>query len=157
MIVFHPRWQTDEQASEKLERLDRQVQEISVGVKDIVVAGYSAGSALVVASSLVGVSDVGNVYLISGKLRGSRTIGPYYTKKYPALKQVVEISEANSASLRVEDASKILTLQPMVDLLVPVSDMHIEGVATKRLFAFTHPWGIAAGLLYVSQIIDKNQ
>lgn len=157
--IFDTKWKTEEKGfSEKLKRALKLVDSLSNKNSRISVVGNSAGSSF--ALNLYGErkKQISRVIINCGRVRSGDW--PWFTFRQgtalsPSFKKSVLKAQELEKTLTADDRTKILTLRPLFDEVVPSFTVPIRGAKNKITFSLIHTLSIALNMtMFKKQIID---
>ena len=143
-------WAVDEPYQDKLDRLLKLVDKLSVTGHKIAVIGTSAGASMAMNLYAERKSKIQAVVFVSGKLLYPETIDEHYFIENPAFKESAFNGAASIEKLDKEDKAKMLTVTPFEDQTVPVKAARVPGVKDKRSPILFHIPGIFIALTFNS-------
>lgn len=143
---YHPvGWNGDEPFEPKLKRLLAQIDSYTEAGDNVSLLGFSAGASAVLNAFAKRRDAVTSVICVSGKLNRPSGASNYFQQN-PAFKESLFLLQHNLESLSEADKRRILTLNPLLDSVVPLQDAVIPGVKRWRTFSFSHVMSIAVTL-----------
>lgn len=156
VLFVNPKWQNgSEDLNSKIQRLLNKIKvEMNSGVEKVCLVGSSAGGSMAINlyDKLKGNADTYCV-LISSKLLNPQRIGNEYRKLNPFFVESVEKCEKLILVMNNSDKSKILSMIPLYDGVIPLGDMKISGASSKRLFVLGHTISIGYAILFKKRVI----
>jgi len=155
-IHYYPLyWSDSRQFSEKFDALlraiDHTVQQTGGNVS---LVGTSAGASAAINAFAARKQIINRVVCISGKLKNPQTAAHRFIKN-PSFKGSLDMLPASLALLTEADKSRILSLHPLHDGVVPVTDTQIEGAHEGYMPIVGHVASIAYALTLGSHRIAK--
>ncbi len=151
--LFQVKWSNTEPYPEKLERLLALINSYNTQKYKISLVGTSAGASLAIAAFSKRKDVISGVVCICGKLRNPQTVQAHYYKQNPAFRGAMSRLESSLKTLDNEEKGRILSIHPLYDQTVVVSDTRIDGANHKTIPSFYHVPSIALALTIFSPII----
>ena len=151
---YHPVWWSSKELFEdKLNKLLAEIDGYSEQGDNVSLIGFSAGASAVLNAFAQRRDKITTVICVSGKINEPDTTSPHYFQENPAFKESLLLLQDNLATFSSEDKQRMLTLNPLVDLVVPLKDAVIPGVKRWRTIAFGHMMSIAVTLIFYAPFI----
>lgn len=146
--LFHVRWGDGEAFDAKFARLltviDRAAKKGPVAL-----VGSSAGATAVITAMAARPQVVKAAVCIAGKINNPQTVHEGYKQQAPAFWQAVQRTPEALDELSARQRSTILSLQAMVDLIVPRQDSIVPSAENRPVWtsghAFTIGWQLVVG------------
>ncbi len=132
-MLFQTDWADNKSFSEKLEQLLELIDDNSQQGNAVSLIGASAGASMVVAAYVRRKEAVNGVAFICGKLRNPQTIGASYYLQNPAFREAMSTLNDNLASLTKVERARIMSIHPLFDGTVVITDTFVQG-AKKAVF-----------------------
>ncbi len=148
-------WDNNESLEQKLNRLLKQVDELSQSGKTLSLVGVSAGASMAMDIYALRKNKIHKAVFICGKLLYPETIGERYFQKHPAFRKSVFTADSNIKNLASADKARMLSLYALADNTVPVRASKLPGVQSKRILALGHIPAIYAAIIFYSPPIAK--
>ena len=148
-------WADGEPFTPKLERLIAKIDSLKSAGNKVSLVGVSAGASAVLTAYSQRLDDVTGVVCISGKIQNPGKINERYFIKNPAFKDSVFGLSKVLESLSPAELGRIMSIHPIHDQTVPISDTIIKGVVENRIFAFGHIQSIFYCLLFEGPAIAR--
>lgn len=151
VIIHTAHWNnTNEPFQPKLNRLIRHIDQIAHKNKKLTLIGTSAGGSLVINAFTKRPSKIHRVISVCGRVRKGNHVFPSLelaAKGFPAFTESVIACEKELPRLAKKDKEKIMTVRcSLVDVLVPMSCIQIEGATNMTVPIPFHILGIATAL-----------
>lgn len=142
--VFSPKWQSNESAQDKLERLESYWIEKN---KPTRLVGISAGANPVRYLAVRNSSEVSTVNLIAGYIGDGTDISDKHRKEAPAFADASELTHTQIQKTP-EDSSKTTLHLPIFDDVIAEHNLIIQGVQQLQIPKEGHSQAIAWSLLH---------
>ena len=138
-------WADGEAFTPKLTRLMVEIDKYTAQGLTVSLIAASAGASAAVNAYVQRQDAINGVIFVCGKLAGS--FHSSYHQTNPAFAQSMEMLPASLAQLTDTDKSKMLSLHPVSDPVVPVAQTRISGVQSSRMPVSGHAVGIGYGII----------
>jgi pimeloyl-ACP methyl ester carboxylesterase len=126
-IHYYPMYWSDKRSfSEKFEALLEAIDATAKKTGSVSLIGTSAGASAVINAYAARRQIIHRVVCISGKLNNPQTAENRF-KENPSFEGSLRMVATSLAALNVTDRSRILSLHPVYDDVVPINDTRIEG------------------------------
>lgn len=132
-VLFHTGWANSQSFSQKLERLLDLIDDSSQQGNAVSLIGASAGASMVIAAYARRKETVNGVAFICGKLRRPEAVGTRYYLQNPAFREAMSTLNNNLAKLTKSERARILSIYPLFDETVVITDTFVTG-AKKAVF-----------------------
>ena len=133
-VHYHPLHWTDSRSFEiKLKEIVALIDNLKNSGYTVSLVGVSAGASAAPNTFAMRKDVVNAVVCICGKINSPETISDNTYKKNPSFKESLALLSDSLRTLNHLDRKKILSLRPLYDGVVPISDTYIEG-ATNTIF-----------------------
>lgn len=146
--LFHVRWGDGESFDTKFVRLLTVIDEAAQR-GSVALVGSSAGATAVITAMAARPHEVRAAVCIAGKINNPQTVNEGYKQLAPAFWQAVQRTPEALNELSSMQRSTILSLQAMVDLIVPRQDSIVPGAENRPVWtsghAFTIGWQLVVG------------
>lgn len=154
IIFFESQWHQSESYADKYRRLHNFANE-QTDANQLIAVGISAGASLAVRLLKDGIAT--QVHSVSGALKGAENIGQAYQTRAVALYDSVKQSESIIRSGAI-DAANVTIYKPLIDGVIRMKNMTLQGAEQVRLPVVGHPLGIiVAVLLYIPRLARNNK
>lgn len=146
--LFQVNWADGEQFGPKLERLLALIDKLRKEGKNVSLVGASAGGSFVVNAYARRKQSLHGMVGICGKLQahGFHSVHDMYYRRNPAFFQSMERLEASENELSNAQRQRILSLHPIFDESVPITETKLPGAKHGMMPTAGHFAGIAYGL-----------
>lgn len=138
---------------QKISLIDNAIDQASG--KRIVLIGESAGGSMAVHMLARRPDDFYRVMTICGKNSHPETVGRDYKEKSPAFAESMKHLNQSISTISPSDLRQFVSLHPVHDPLVPVSDTLLPGCRSVRLPLIGHTIVILAALTVFSPIVVR--
>ncbi len=132
-VLFQTGWADSVSFSQKLERLLELIDDNIEQGNVVSLIGASAGASMVVAAYARRKEAVSGVAFICGKLHNPQTVGASYYLQNPAFREAMSTLNDNLAQLTKVERARIMSIHPLFDETVVITDTVITG-AKKAVF-----------------------
>lgn len=159
-ILFQTNWSDSKSFSEKLGKLIELIDEYYEKEFKVSLVGASAGASLVVAAYARRKQTVSGVVFICGKLRRPEAVGANYYLQNPAFREAMSTLKDNLQILTKSERARIMSIHPLFDETVVVSDTIVGGAKRFVLPTLFHVPTIALAITlfsFVPIIFLKNK
>ena len=151
---YHPvGWNGTETFEDKLKKLLAEIDVYLDAGDNVSLMGFSAGASVVLNAFAKRKDGISSVVCVSGKINRPNTTSLHYFQQNPAFKESLLLLQHNLETFTGTDKAKILTLNPILDPIVPLADSVISGVKRWRTLAFGHMMSIAVTLTLYAPFI----
>lgn len=140
--VFHMYWHSPGRFADKLSKLISRIETLTKQGHDVSLVGVSAGASTAIAAYAARPESIRTVICICGKLRNPETIHPRTYRNNPAFRESMDQLKSNLAKLDMPHRSRVLSIRPLADRLVPPDDTLIPGAHNKRIYTLGHAFTI---------------
>ncbi|TAH36609.1 hypothetical protein EYC59_00320 [Candidatus Saccharibacteria bacterium] len=140
--VFHMYWHEPRPFADTLAKLLARIDELVGKGYAVSLVGTSAGASVAIAAYAARPATLHAVVCICGKLRNPETISPYTYRTNPAFRESMAQTATNLEKLNPEQRSRILSIRPVSDGLVPPADTVVSGAHHRRLYTRGHAFTI---------------
>lgn len=159
VLTFKTEWKSEESFENKLERLNKLIEEKSKN-KKVVLIGISAGGSLIVNAYYKNPDKIEKVITVCSRLRKGKMNGfsgfVARTKGYTAFAESVIRAEENEKSLQAEDRNKIMAVRALLgDELVPADTSTIDKATNITVLTTEHNISITLSLTVFSDRLRK--
>lgn len=145
-------WCGKEAFPPKLDRLLKQIDELTRNGDKVSLVGTSAGASAVLNAFAARLDKVSGVACICGKINNPPANSPYYVDN-PAFKESLHELQRILPKLGSEDRARVMSIRPLYDGLVPPADTIIPGAQNRIIPTAGHSLSIAAALVFGSPIM----
>lgn len=145
-IVYSMNWKKNESFQQNLTKLLILIDKTHKQFDYLSLIGTSAGGSAVINAFCQRKDKIHKVINVCGRLRKGENIFPSLdsaAKNSPSFKESVLLCEKNLEKLTPQDKTKILTIRPLIDEVVPTSCVPIPGAINKTIFSVEHGLSIA--------------
>lgn len=146
--TFVMKWGDKELFAPKLERLLALIDRLAADGSRVSLVGASAGASAVLVAFAARPDKVASVVCICGKINHPETVSPHRYTENPAFKESLAELQRVLPRLSNRQRSRILSLRPFYDDVVPVADMYIPGAHMRRIPAAGHVVSIVVALIF---------
>ncbi len=148
-------WSDAEPFEAKLERIIKLIDKLHGQGRPVSLLGISAGASAALNAYTARPDKIDKVVFVCGKFHNPKPVNPRYFLKNPAFKVSLELADQNLPKLTAADKAKILSIHPVYDELIRVSDMIIPGAHNKTILSAGHIPSIFLGLTIYSSIAAR--
>lgn len=151
---YHPvMWLGQEPFEPKLNRLLAEVDSYLAAGDSVSLMGFSAGASAVLNAFARRRRQLTAVVCVSGKINRPHATAAHYFRRNPSFRDSLLLLQDTLGTFTEEDRAKFLTLNPMIDPVVPYKDAVIPGVKRWRTLAFSHTMSIFVALTLYAPFI----
>lgn len=155
-VHYHPvYWRDDVPFSKKLDGIIKQIDELKARGYTISLIGTSAGASAAINAYAKREDKISGVVCICGKLRNTDKIGESYYIKNQAFKGSIALLASSLEKLSKTNRSKILSIHPLYDEIVPVKDTVIDDAKLKTIPTIGHAFSIMYSVTFGSRVITN--
>ena len=151
--LFPVHWSGREEYFEKITRLNRVIDKTKG--KRVILIGESAGGSMVLNIYASRPSDFYKVMTICGKNSHPELVSPLLYKRNPAFKVSMHSLAASLQKLTKTQRQAFISIHPLYDSVVPVSETLIPDCQNRRLWLIGHRLTIIFILLFGARYIAK--
>jgi len=151
-ILFQTHWADIKPFSQKLSRLLDLIDEQHDSGNTISLIGASAGASMVVAAYARCKDKINGAAFICGKLRRPEAVGAQYYLQNPAFREAMSTLNDNLYSLTRTERARIISIHPLFDETVVITDTFVGGAKKAVLPTLFHIPSIALGITIFSFI-----
>lgn len=151
-VFFHTRWSNDESFSDKVHRLLQAIDGHIEKGHTVSLFSVSAGASMAIAAYVQRSQEINGVACICGKLQRPEAVGEKYYQQSPAFRETMERLDANVAKLNKAEKSRIISITPLFDEVVTVSDAKLRGVKNVTLPTLFHVFTIGLAISVFSYV-----
>ncbi len=146
--LFQMNWMDGEAFEPKINRLLALVDKLDGEGKRVSLIAASAGASAALNAYALRQDKINGVVSICGKLsgRGIASVHPGLYQRNPAFHESMQRLTASEAQLDYDARQRILSMHPIFDESVPVSETKLPGTIPRRMPVTGHFFGIAYGL-----------
>lgn len=144
-------WKSDENLDQKIERINHAVD--AARGKKIVIVGESASGSMAIHIYAAKQNDIYRAMTLCGKNAHPANVKPHYYKKYPAFRESMDRLDESTAKLTVEARQRFVSIHPIYDPVVTVSDTRLSECHEVTLPAVGHLFVIFLALTVWSRRI----
>lgn len=148
-------WKSDEDFDDKLQRLVARVDELSANSDKVSLVGASAGASAVINAFAARPEAVSKVVCICGKIQNPDKIDESYFIHNPPFKKSIYTVADSLRSLGKDRIGRIMSVHPLYDPIVPVSETLIPGAVEKEIKTRGHAFSIFYTLIFGSRFMTK--
>ena len=152
-------WGTEEGYEAKHTRLLNMIDRLHEKGGSVSLVGISAGASAVI-NARAATDKVHKVVCISGKINHPERIGQHYFDKNPDFEESMARVAGSLVSLNESERTKIMSIHPWHDNVVPIEDTVIPGAKELTLPGWGHVSGIffalTLGAVPIARFIRKN-
>jgi hypothetical protein len=156
---FPINWYKKEGFDKKLGRLLESIEELKRVHGSVSLVGISAGAGAAI-NAFASSNSVDSVILVCGKINNPQTIGEQRFKLNPDFRKSAFDVSRSLEKLDKPHRSRILSIHPWSDDVVPIKDTIIEGAQEKTFAGWSHISGIFLTVIFggrtISKFINKN-
>ncbi|MDO8335585.1 MAG: hypothetical protein Q7T74_02260, partial [Candidatus Saccharibacteria bacterium] len=149
-ILFQSNWADGISFSEKLENLLQLIDDNYEQGNVVSLMGASAGASMAVAAYARRVEKINGVAFICGKLRRPEAVGARYYLQNPAFREAMSTLNDNLASLTKIERARMMSIHPLFDETVVITDTFVDGAKKAILPTLFHVPSIALGITIFS-------
>ena len=143
-VHYHPLYWTDSKSFEiKLKEIAALIDNLKNSGYTVSLVGVSAGASAALNTFAMRRDAVNAVVCICGKINSPETISDKTYQKNPSFKESIASLSDSLGKLDHLDRKKVLSLRPLYDGVVPISDTYIEGATNTRIPSIGHAISIA--------------
>jgi pimeloyl-ACP methyl ester carboxylesterase len=146
-------WSDSEPFGQKLKRLTDLIDGLSGPGARVSLVGVSAGASLAFNGYVERRRKISGVVFVCGELGGSACVRPSYFKTNPAFKGSMKQLDTNLSRLNDTDRTKMLSIHPLYDEIVPIKDTKIAGVKNRRIISVEHALSIGLAMTIYKRIV----
>lgn len=154
--VYRVGWNDEEKSFEpKLKKFVSEVNSLIKKGRIVSLVGGSAGGSAVL-NVFLEQPKINAVVNVCGRLRAGKNVRPsleWAARKSPAFKQSVLMFEKREPGMKKKQRSKVLTLSPIWDEIVPKTTVPLQGATNKTLPSVEHMLSGLLGLTIFSPIV----
>lgn len=160
--IVHPmRWAEDAPFEPKFKALLQLIDDLHSEGKTVSLIGVSAGASAAL-NAFASRSDVlHRVVCICGKINNLKAINESYFIKNPTFKGSVDRLEKSLSQLGTDDRSRIQSIHPLFDDVVPIKDTKIKGAYEKTIPSVGHlvsiGYALTIGSFGIIKFIKKSR
>jgi dienelactone hydrolase len=147
-------WRSDEAFDLKLQRLIDKIDALSKNGSSVSLVGASAGASAVI-NAYAARPDVSGVVCICGKIQNPDKVDESYFIANPPFKKSIYNVKASLESLGPKGIARIMSIHPLYDTVVPVSETIIPGAVEKEFKTRGHAFTIFYSLIFGSRVIAQ--
>lgn len=146
--LFQMNWMDGESFEPKMRRLLRFIDALVADGKIVSLVAASAGASAALNVYAARQDTINGVVSICGKLssRGINSVHPSLYRRNPAFHESMQQLAASSDQLDQAARQRILSMHPIFDESVPVSETKLTGTISRCMPVTGHFFGIAYGL-----------
>jgi predicted peptidase len=148
-------WRTKELFAPKLERLLALIDRLAADGSRVSLVGASAGAGAVLVAFAARPDKVAGVVCICGKINHPETVKAWRFKENPAFEASLTELQRVLPQLSRQQRSRIMSLHPFYDGLVPVADTRLPGARELLIPAFGHVFSIFVALVFAAPIFIR--
>ncbi len=153
--LFQNNWGDKRPFKEKRNRLLARIDELVAQGHRVSLVGTSAGASMALTAFALRKKDISGVVCVCGKINRPDTVSRAYYAANPAFEESMSQLNDRLRELSTDDKRKILSIHPLYDQTVPVTDTYIKGVKSRRIPTVFHVPSIALCLTVFSFVIIK--
>ena len=143
-VHYHPLHWTDSRSFEfKLKEIVALIDDLNNSGYTVSLVGVSAGASAALNTFAMRKDAVNAVVCICGKINNPETISDRTYQKNPSFKKSLALLSDSLETLDHQDRKKVLSLRPLYDGVVPISDTYIEGATNTRIPSIGHAISVA--------------
>lgn len=151
-------WKDKRSFTPKLKRLLLLIDNLYKNGNEVSLLGTSAGGSAVINAFCKRKNKISKVINVCGRLREGKNVFPTLRQAAmtsPSFEESVLLCEANLEKLSKKDKSKIMTIKPLFDEVVPGSTVAISGANNAVIFSVEHIVSIVLAVtLYSKKIME---
>lgn len=158
-------WNDKEGFAPKLDGLLAFIDQLSKDGDPVSLVGASAGASAALVAYAARAETVAGVICICGKISHPETVEAWRFRENPAFQESLAQLQQALPGLPAENRSRIMSLRPLYDGVVPTADTNIAG-ASERVMPFVgHAASIGLALVFAAplmigflkrQVVDKR-
>lgn len=145
-------WTNEGTLDQKMTAIDQAIDRAKG--KRVVLVGESAGGGMVI-HMMARRDDIDAGITVCGKNSHPETVGEHYLGRSPAFRTLIENLNGSLDGLTAKRRSRIVSITPLYDGLVPVREMLLPGVRQTRVFSVGHFVTILMMLTLYSPIVAR--
>ena len=126
--LFQMNWTDEEPFSSKIDRLFELINKLKRSGHNVSLVGASAGASAALSVFIRHKPAISGIVFICGKLAHPETVSPSYYQQKKTFKDALKYLGSNFAKLEPHDKQKMLSIHPLYDQTVEMSDTMIEGI-----------------------------
>lgn len=140
-------WNKKENFEVKLVRLLAKIEELQKDGGIVSLIGVSAGASAAL-NAYAKSPEIAGVVCISGKINHPETVWPQTHKANPDFKKSMDGVKNSLDNLNEVELSRIMSIHPLKDSVVPIEDTIIDGAVEKTVPGWGHVSGIFFGVVF---------
>lgn len=144
--LFQMNWSNGEAFAPKMTRLLKLIDGLTSEGKIVSLVGASAGGSVVMNALALRRNTLNGVACICGKISNKHNVHPLTYQRNVAFHHSMHGLDDALPELTDKDMSRVLSLHPIVDNVVPIPDTKLAGAHIGTMPTFGHFLGIAYGL-----------
>lgn len=155
--VYRMGWKDEESFELKLNKLVKYVDVLTSEGNKVSLVGASAGGSAAL-NAYIKRPNIHRVVNLCGRLREGKDVRPtlkWASRKSIALRESVKMFESLEPKITAEQRSRVLTLTPFWDEIVPKPTVLLKGAHNKTLFSIEHVVSGFLGMTLFSPIIMR--
>jgi hypothetical protein len=131
-------WSNSESFDDKLKSVLTEIDGLLEKGYVVSVMGASAGASMALHVYAARKKDISGVALICGELADTKTISPSYFSRNPAFQVSMERLPQTLKSLSLDDRRRVMSIHPLYDETVKISDTFLDGARMRTVMAIGH-------------------
>lgn len=147
------RWESNETFEQKLARIDQAIDRAAG--KQIVIIGESAGGSMAVHMYARRSDDLYKVMGLCGKASQPETVEERYYARSPTFRVSMERLNESIGQLSEDQRKRFVSIHPLYDPTVPVSETLLPGCKRIRLWTVGHLFAITVALTIFSPLLVR--
>lgn len=155
--VYRIGWKDEESFEPKLNKLVKYIDALTKEGDRVSLVGASAGGSAAL-NAYVKRPNIYRVVNLCGRLREGKNVRPtleWASRKSIAFNESVKMFESWEPKMTTEQRSRVLTLTPLLDEIVPKTTVFLKGANNKTLFSIEHAISGFLGMTLFSPIIMR--
>lgn len=156
--VIRMSWNDRSDFDSKLKKIIQKIDAATKEGRTVIGLGISAGGSAILNAFVERQENMIKVINVCGRLRAGEDVFTTLdeaSKSSPSFRQSVLMFERNENKLSLEARSRVLTIRPLIDPVVPGSTVTVEGAVNAQIISLGHVLSIALAMtLYKGKIED---
>ncbi|MCW1908766.1 MAG: hypothetical protein KIH63_005500 [Candidatus Saccharibacteria bacterium] len=146
-------WRSDEAFEDKLQRLVAHIDTVAANGNKVSLVGASAGASAVINAYSARSKVIASVVCICGKIQNPDKVDESYFIANPPFRKSIYMVKDSLDSLSKDQIARIMSIHPIYDPVVPVSETLIPGAVEKEIKTRGHAFSIFYTLIFGSRVI----
>lgn len=145
-------WADKQPFAPKLQRLLGEIDRLQKEGQTVSLVGVSAGASAVL-NAYSQRKSVAGVVCIAGKIQNPQTVSERTYATNPAFKESMAMVKASLDNLDAQHRQKIMSIHPLADHTVPITDTIVQGAVERAIPVKGHVFSIFYAVIFGSRFI----